>query len=523
MAAKRIAVLLIPDFVMAVFLKAHRSRAHGLVALVDTLTDTAPVVTANQAAQTAGVACGMTAAQAQAFCPGLIVYQRDAITERAESHAIVAWLGSLSPTVNEDIPGRYLLDASGLSLLYPDENAYAERIIVSLRPLGYTVQIGLARNPFVARVAAERAEPSGYLIIAPGREKSFLSGLGREYVAMSANTASLLHDLGIEQIAHLAAFPINEMTERFGPEGAAISAHAHGDDSISSLKRETIHGDGPTTTRFFSSPLAQAWYLSTHLTRMLGELLEQLKPLGQGCACVTVTLHLENRTDHTITLAVANPTLSARPFLRQWQTHIENLSLDSGISGATVTIPHLLPLLMEQLALPTHRTTTPSCGVMPPGLTPTLPCGVMRPRLTPSSSAPVSLPASVHSPRLRPGILPETRFDLLSVSTGRADAKASTDHRHSQRLVKWDMTGLRLLQPPGRCRLHIDHGRLCQVVLNSRRQTITQVIGPWELSGGWWSAAFDRTYYEISTEDRRRYLVFLDRESLQWFLQGVFD
>ena len=43
------------------------------------------------------------------------------------------------------------------------------------------------------------------------------------------------------------------------------------------------------------------------------------------------------------------------------------------------------------------------------------------------------------------------------------------------------------------------------------------------LSGGWWSRVFNRKYYEIATDDCRRYLVFHDEENSLWYLQGVFD
>lgn len=503
MARKRVAVVFIPDFALAVFSKTQRSRSGGPVVLVDTLADTAPVVAANQKAQAAGILCGMTVAQAEAFCPGLTVFPRDETTERAESHTIISWLGSLSPIVNEDAPGRYLLDASGLSLLYPDEQIYAERIMLTLRPLGYPVQVGIARNPFVARVAAERAEPSGYLIIPSGQEKSFLNTLGREYLTMSEATAARLHDLGIEQIAHLAAFPANEMTERFGAEGTLLSARARGEDATVALKQTTANDDGLTIARFFSSPLQQAPQIRSHLARLLDALLEQLKPLGQGCACVRVTLHLENRTGQTITLTVATPTLSSRPFLRQWQTRTESLSLDSGISGLIVTIPHLMPLLMEQLALPTHHSAV---------------------------SAPISLPPSVHFPRLCRGVLPETCFDLVPWSVSKDVPGFSSGCRRTRdidlqtgRLGRWHISGLRLLPQPRSCRLQIDNDRPSQIIWNGMRRIIVEALGPWELSGGWWGRVFNRKYYEIATDDSRRYLVFHDETNSLWYLQGVFD
>lgn len=541
MAAKRVAVVLIPNFSMAVFGRTQHSRAHGAIALVDVLDETSPVTAINQTAAEAGITCGMTTAQAQAFCPGLMVYQRDLIAERAEAHAIVGWLGSLSPTVHEEAPGRYRLDASGMSLLYHDEMAYAEKIITTLRPFGYTLQVGLAQNPFVARVAAERAEPDGYLIILAHEEKAFLSGLGREYLEMSTGTASLLHDLGIEQISQVSAFPINEMTERFGGEGNTLVTLARGENPEE--KRQVGGPDATdgenefTSTRWFSSPLEHTQHMRQHINHLLGHLLEQLKPLGQGCACVEIILHLDNRTDQLISLAVDKPTLSIRPFLRQWQTQSEKLTLDSGIVGLTVTIPHLRPLLIEQMALRTHRAV---------------------------SAAPVAWPDTVYRPCLRPGILPESCFELLSYSwskkmsggavasglaeSGNGRTRCDLTRPENRQVTRpadggpqdlperrnpslrpkrsnhlWQSVGLRLLQPPRLIRMQMENNRPIDIIWGGRHRAIIRTLGPWELSGHWWRAAFHRRYYEIIVDTRQRYLIFCEEDDARWFMQGVFD
>ena len=556
MATKRVAVVLIPNFTLAVFAKTQRSRAQGAIALVDMIDDTAPVVAINDEATRSGITCGMTVSQAQAFCPGLAVYQRDLIAERAEAQAITGWLGALSPAVHEESPGLFQLDASGMMLLYRDEATYADRIIAALRPLGYTVQVGLANNAFVARVAAERAQPGEYLIIPAYQEKAFLSGLGREYLAMSEETDSLLHDLGIKQIAQVSAIPINEMTERFGDEGNMLVTLSRGESCRSmarqvgapdATKPDILSPDQFTTTRFFSAPLEQTAYLRRHINQLLGDLLERLKSFGQGCACVEIRLHLDNRTEQLISLAVEKPTASVRLFLRQWQTQSESLKLESGINGITVTIPHLRPLLIEQTALATHREP---------------------------SSVPMTLPDSVHRAHLHSGILPEecfellryvrscrvrsprTRCDLTRSDTGRSHAGQSCDcppqdppeRKSEERLLRsreardtrndrpvdakmskphrqrrWESVGLRLFKPPRLVRMHTQHNQPIDFTWAGRHRAIIHATGPWELSGHWWQSGFHRRYYEIIVDTCQRYLVFCDETDPRWYVQGVFD
>ncbi len=466
-------------------------------------------------------------------------------------------------------------------LLYRDEATYADRIIATLRPLGYTVQVGLANNSFVARVAAEQAQPDNYLIVAARSEKQFLSGLGREYLVMSEETDSLLHDLGIKQIAQVSAIPINEMTERFGGEGNMLATLSRGEscrstkscrskslapkgspakggrgfDILSSTRQvgapdatgSSCHSRPPchsreggnpvfpsndehqfTTTRFFSAPLEQTAYLRRHINQLLGDLLERLKSFGQGCACVEIRLNLDNRTEQTISLAVEKPTASVRLFLRQWQTQSESLKLESGINGITVTIPHLRPLLIEQTALATHRAP---------------------------STTPLALPDSVHRAHLHSGILPEDCFELLCYVRSHAGQscdcpsqdlperrkkkmskpRPTRDHaygvtrsfdlqdsqRHNQR--RWESVGLRLFKPPRLVRMHTQHTRPVDFLWAGRRRAIIRAAGPWELSGQWWQTGFHRRYYEIIVDTCQRYLIFCDETDPLWFVQGVFD
>ena len=57
----------------------------------------------------------------------------------------------------------------------------------------------------------------------------------------------------------------------------------------------------------------------------------------------------------------------------------------------------------------------------------------------------------------------------------------------------------------------------------SRMRPVRARRGPWEISGRWWGDDFDRRYFEIQTDGAERYLLFFDRGSARWYLQGIFD
>ena len=91
--------------------------------------------------------------------------------------------------------------------------------------------------------------------------------------------------------------------------------------------------------------------------------------------------------------------------------------------------------------------------------------------------------------------------------------------------------GLRLIMPPREINVVTKSGKLCALNFKKRTLAVARQSGPWKLSGNWWCNAvtpaapvpFNRLYYEIDTSDNRAFLLYLDRDSSTWFLQGVFD
>jgi protein ImuB len=48
--------------------------------------------------------------------------------------------------------------------------------------------------------------------------------------------------------------------------------------------------------------------------------------------------------------------------------------------------------------------------------------------------------------------------------------------------------------------------------------------GPWRTSGAWWdSALWHRDEWDVTVQDGATYRVFHDRESGNWFLDGIVD
>jgi protein ImuB len=49
------------------------------------------------------------------------------------------------------------------------------------------------------------------------------------------------------------------------------------------------------------------------------------------------------------------------------------------------------------------------------------------------------------------------------------------------------------------------------------------VAGPWRTSGGWWAQHWNRDEWDVALEDGAVCRVFQDRDSGQWFVDGIYD
>ncbi|MBD3258297.1 hypothetical protein GF377_07675 [candidate division GN15 bacterium] len=487
----RVACVLLPNFAIEVCLKAAPHLADLPVVLVDEDIEAAEIIARNGIAADRGVLLTMTVAQARIVCDNLRPVLRDQDLEIEQSNRVYKILQRLSPFVEESSPGLYYLDAAGMTLLYQNDRQFADCIITDTRPVGYPVQVGIANNKYVARIAAERSAVNAATVVAINREARFLKPLPINQAHLPDDTVAMLRDLGLYTLGQVASFPANELRHRFGPDGFALAKLARGDDTA------FFEPDRPTEdltdSIWLTAPIYQADMIIARVEQLLAPLLTRLGRFSQGCATIVVTLTLDNRSEQAITITVDQPTLNTTTFVRQFKQQTADLNLTSPVTGITVTIPEVLRLAAEQLSLEGSDVSEAIDSDLPKQHAVTIP-----------------LPQDM--------LLPEQRFTLVPF-VGNARKQHSANTPHTLYVTLGRINGLRLVQPPREITVITD---------NLHRPTGVQryratAIGPWELSGGWWSRYFDRVYWEVQTDHQRKYLVFYDRLLAKWYVQGVFD
>ena len=501
MRKPRFACALVRNFALRLWLARQPGTRSGAVALADRPGDAAVIRQCSDDAAKAGVRPGMTAAQGHSLCADLHVISFSDVPVEAEAQKLVAHLQNLSPEVEARAPGMYLLLASGLARLYGSEAGFAATVVAAVRSHSLPVTVGVADTTTAARIAALISAPGTFTIIPRGREQRFLQRLDVDFLQPTPRVAQQLKALGLSTFAQIAALPAGELVRRFGPEGALLHDLACG------LERTRFCPAALPSDRScaasFAPSLTRLPAVIAHLHRLTDELFGALLVRGCAAAALHVELQLEDGTSEHLALAVSRPAVSAAPFLRQVNERLLKIRFLSGVIRLAATLGGVTQAASPQLELRRPgRLCAASAGS----------------RSVPSS--PTAVPVSI--PRLVTSHLPEESFEFSAGPKARARAIAA-DGASVPAYASGSLAGLRLFSPPCRTTVTEQRGTPQTLRLDSRIEAIRRRQGPWELSGRWWGEDFDRRYFEVQTDGARRYLLFFDRGSAFWYLQGVFD
>jgi protein ImuB len=145
------AVLHIADFALYAVLRTERDVGGRPAALFSGSSKKSAVIAAEPAARAAGVELGMSAPQAVARCPALLIRAPQPDAEAEARAALLAIGATLSPLIEDTAPGICTADLRGLNA--PPE-PLASAAVAQLAALGLPATAGIARTPLLALYAA---------------------------------------------------------------------------------------------------------------------------------------------------------------------------------------------------------------------------------------------------------------------------------------------------------------------------------------------------------------------------------
>ena len=157
------AAIWLPNFHLQAAMRYHGILAEQAAALLDgdpkATRDQSTLREVNERAQKHEIQPGMTAPQAQARCARIMfLYPEPEEEERMQQELLLA-AGDCTPYHELTLPGLCILDLTRVKNLEGRENECAEGLHASLVRHGLEARVGLARQPDLAMLAAQAAQP----------------------------------------------------------------------------------------------------------------------------------------------------------------------------------------------------------------------------------------------------------------------------------------------------------------------------------------------------------------------------
>lgn len=210
------------------------------------------ILAKSQPAKAYGVKTGEPLVSALQKCPQLVLAPPDHALYERMSAAFVAILREFAPVVEQVSVDECYLDMSGMERIYPDElqAAYLIRDTVRER-LGFTVNVGVARNKLLAKMASDFEKPDRVHTLFDEEIPQKMWPLPvRELYSVGRATADKLQRQGIKTIGVLASLDPSLLVAMVGEkQGMQLHEFANGrDDSPVRAHGEAAKGYSNSVT-----------------------------------------------------------------------------------------------------------------------------------------------------------------------------------------------------------------------------------------------------------------------------------
>ena len=425
-----------------------------------------------------------------------------------ESLAAIA--RDFSPRIERHPGGSVVLDVSGLTRLFGDAVSIAEHLArAGAGGVGVagsqTTALLLARAGEGVHVAVN--EPSAALSHVP---LAVLQQLVEEREPAAVRRRPLrsfdvLGRWGLTTLGDLAALPAAALSARLGADGIALQRLARG------LDPRPLVPD-PGVRRFIEScelewPIDTLEPLSFVFARLLDPLALALERADRGAIALHLRLRLTDRTVHPRTLALPVPMREARVLRTLLLLDLESHPPSAAIDEVTIEVDpapgRVVQYSLLERPVPSPETLATLMARLG-ALVGDTRCG--SPRLL-----------DTHRPD--GWIMAPVAFDDRARSLAGLTAAAPASSSAAPMV-------LRRFRPPVAVRVAVESGRPVRVAIDRRGMPggiVQEAAGPWRSSGGWWDSRWNRDEWDVALDGGTVCRLFQDRETGQWFADGVYD
>jgi protein ImuB len=526
----------VPNFPVQAVVRAEPRLRNRAVALVDGTPPIWNVVAANEVALLAGIELGMSKSQAAHF-RAVEIRKRSRVQEKSAHAALLDLGASFSPRMEDTASDTMILDISGLTSLFGNDENISAQLVQRASALGLFVHVAVSSNLEVSLHAARGF--SGITVIPPGEEAKCLGQLSVRALLPSADILEILERWGVRDCAALAALPVLQLSERLGQEGVRLHELARGAYLRSLvLAQPAVCFEEEMALDF---ALAELEPLSFLLGRLLDQLCARLEARALAACAIRTHFDLEDSFEKDFQLLSENSPPKLAP-----KTYEKVLSLPVPTQNSKM----LLKLLRLQL-----QADPPPAAILKIILSaePARPRAAQGGLFVPSSPDPEKLEltigrlaklvghTNVGSPELidthRPGDFRMARFAPVS-DESTIPPKNATAVAHGSR--ETPRTAFRVFRPEIQANVELQKNYPTRIYFRGLRGNIIAASGPWRTSGNWWredtwqqdewdvEVRFDSVSgqsQKISSPRTQNgiYRIYYDSLRAAWFARGRYD
>jgi protein ImuB len=317
------AFLTVPDFALHALRRSDPSLAGRACALVSGDGRKARVTEASPEAR--AVAPGLAATLAMSRCPGIILCQRDPAAE-AEAHRLIIAAGfTLAPRVESTGSGCCTVDLRGA------DRARTESLMrlhaAELAAAGLPLRVGAGATPLLASYAARLAEP----VLIVDDTGNFLAPLSLAFAQPTREQEGILAGWGIVTLGALTAIPKAEIGRRLGASGVLLWERAAGE--ATRVLRHVEPARSFSAEWSYEPPVESVEPLFFKLRRFAERVALELRGAGFVAEKLSLTLLLEDETDHRREFRLPEPGADVEGWLRVMNGHLSTVRTEARVAA----------------------------------------------------------------------------------------------------------------------------------------------------------------------------------------------
>jgi protein ImuB len=317
------AVLSVPDFALHALRRSDPGLCGRAVAMVAGEGRKARVTEVSPEAR--AVAPGLAAALATSRCPGIILRQRDPAAEVEAHRLLLGAAFTLAPRVESTRGGCCTVDLQGADPARTE--ALMRLLAVELAGAGLPLRIGAGATPLLASYASRCAEPV-LVVRDPG---NFLAPLPLAFADPSPGQEEILRGWGIGTLGGLTALPKAEVGRRLGAEGVLLWERAAGETAR--VLRLVEPARSFSAEWAYEPPVESIEPLFFKLRRFAERIALELRGAGFVAEKLSLTLLLEDETDHRREFRLPEPGADVEGWLRVLNAHLGGVRTDARVAG----------------------------------------------------------------------------------------------------------------------------------------------------------------------------------------------